>query len=135
MNLVKCGDADAFVTVGNTGAALGVAMLRNVGLGRIPGVKRPGLGVIFPTPERPMLIDNGANADCKAEYLLQFALMGSIYVERVLEISNPRVALLSNGEEEGKGNALIQEASPLLSASGINYIGNIEPERIYAGCC
>ena len=133
INLVKSGDADAFVTVGNTGAALGVAMLRNVGLGRIPGIKRPALGVIFPTPERPMLIDNGANADCKPEYLLQFALMGSIYVERVLGIKNPRVALLSNGEEEGKGNALIQEAIPLLAASDINYIGNIEPKEFMQG--
>jgi phosphate acyltransferase len=133
MNLVKAGDADAFVTVGNTGAALGVAMLRSVGLGRIPGIKRPALGVIFPIPERPMLIDNGANADCKPEYLLQFALMGSLYVERVLEIKNPRVALLSNGEEEGKGNTLIQESIPLLAAANINYIGNIEPKEFMQG--
>ena len=133
MNLVKTGDADAFVTVGNTGAALGIAMLRNVGLGRILGIKRPALGVIFPTPERPMLIDNGANADCKPEYLLQFALMGSLYVERVLEINSPRVGLLSNGEEEGKGNILIQEAIPLLEAADINYIGNIEPKDFMGG--
>lgn len=133
INMVKSGDADAFVTVGNTGAVLGVAMLRSTGLGRIKGIKRPALGVIFPTPERPMLIDNGANADCKPEYLLQFALMGSIYVERVREIKNPRVALLSNGEEEGKGNILIQEAKPLLEASSINYIGNIEPKEFMQG--
>lgn len=133
INLVKSGEADAFVTMGNTGVALGVAMLRGVGLGRILGVKRPALGVIFPTRERPLLIDNGANAECKAEYLLQFGLMGSLYVERVLGIERPRVALISNGEEEGKGNTLIQEASPLLASSGLNYVGNIEPKEFMYG--
>jgi glycerol-3-phosphate acyltransferase PlsX len=133
INLVKTGAADAFVTAGNTGAALGIAMLRNVGLGRIPGVKRPALGVNFPTPERPFLIDNGANADCKPEYLLQFGIMGSVYVERVLGMDNPRVALISNGEEEGKGNALINEASSLLANSQLNFIGNIEPKEFMYG--
>ena len=133
INLVKTGAADAFVTAGNTGAALGIAMLRNVGLGRIPGIKRPALGVNFPTPERPFLIDNGANADCRPEYLLQFGIMGSIYVERVLGVDNPRVALVSNGEEEGKGNALIQEATPLLANSQLNFIGNIEPKEFMRG--
>ncbi|MFN2138635.1 MAG: phosphate acyltransferase PlsX, partial [Candidatus Promineifilaceae bacterium] len=133
IGLVQKGEADAFVTAGNTGAALGIAMLRNVGLGRIPGVKRPALGVNFPTPERPFLIDNGANADCKAEYLLQFGLMGSIYVEHVLDVQNPRVALISNGEEEGKGNSLILEAAALLASSPLNYIGNIEPKEFMAG--
>ena len=133
INMVKNGSADAFVTAGNTGAALGIAMLRGVGIGRIPGVKRPALGVNFPTPERPFLIDNGANADCKPEYLLQFGLMGSIYVERVLGTVNPRVALISNGEEEGKGNTLIQEATPLLASSGLNFIGNIEPKEFMRG--
>ncbi|MDX1413441.1 MAG: phosphate acyltransferase PlsX [Candidatus Promineifilaceae bacterium] len=133
LKLVKNGGAEAFVTVGNTGAALGVAMLRNTGLGRIPGIKRPALGVIFPTPERPMLIDNGANADCKPEYLLQFALMGSIYVEHILGIKNPRVGLLSNGEEEGKGNILIQETVPLLAGSDLNFIGSIEPKEFMHG--
>ena len=133
VNLVKRGEAAAFVTAGNTGAALGIAMLRNVGLGRIPGINRPALGVIFPTRERPLLIDNGANADCKAEYLYQFGVMGSLYVERVLGIKNPRVALVSNGEEEGKGNQLIKEAIPLLENSGLNYIGNIEPKEFMYG--
>jgi glycerol-3-phosphate acyltransferase PlsX len=133
MGLVKSGTADAFVTAGNTGGALAVAMLRQVGLGRIPGVKRPALGVIFPIEERPLLIDNGANADCKPEYLLQFGLMGSLYVERALGIQNPRVALISNGEEEGKGNSLIKETIPLLQASGLNYIGNIEPKEFIKG--
>ena len=133
LSLVKNGDADAFVSAGNTGAILAVAMLRQSGLGRIPGIKRPALGVIFPTKHRPMLIDNGANADCRPEYLLQFGLMGSLYVERVLKIETPRVALLSNGEEEGKGNELIKETIPLLAASGLNYIGNIEPKEFMNG--
>lgn len=133
LQLVRDGKADAFVSAGNTGAILGVAMLRQVGLGRIAGVLRPALGVIFPTKERPLLIDNGANADCKPEYLVQFGQMGSLYVERVLDIPNPRVALLSNGEEEGKGNTLIKETIPLMQASGLNYIGNIEPKEFMRG--
>lgn len=133
MQLVKNGTADAFVSAGNTGAVLAIAMLRQVGLGRIPGVKRPGMGVIFPIKERPFLIDNGANADCKPEYLLQFGLMGSLYVERMLDIARPRVGLMSNGEEEGKGTTLIQEAGVLLAASDLNYIGNIEPKEFMNG--
>lgn len=133
MGLVKNGEADAFVTAGNTGGALAVAMLRQVGLGRIPGVKRPALGVIFPIETRPLLIDNGANADCKPDYLLQFGLMGSLYVERVLGVHNPRVALISNGEEEGKGNSLIKETIPLMQTSGLNYVGNIEPKEFIKG--
>jgi glycerol-3-phosphate acyltransferase PlsX len=94
---------------------------------------RPALGVFFPTKERPLLIDNGANAECKPEYLLQFGLMGSLYVARVLGITKPRVALLSNGEEEGKGTTLIKETIPLLAASDLNYIGNIEPKEFMRG--
>lgn len=133
LSLVREGEADAFVSAGNTGAVLGVAMLRPVGLGRIPGVKRPALGVVFPLKERPFLIDNGANADCRPDYLLQFALMGSLYVEHVIGVARPRVALISNGEEEGKGSALVKEAIPLLAASGLNYIGNIEPKEFLRG--
>lgn len=133
LQLVRDGKADAFVSAGNTGAILGVAMLRQVGVGRIAGVLRPALGVIFPTKERPLLIDNGANADCKPEYLVQFGQMGSLYVERVLGIPNPRVALLSNGEEEGKGNTLIKETIPLMQTSGLNYVGNIEPKEFMRG--
>lgn len=131
MNLVKNGEADAFVTAGNTGGVLAVATLHT--LRRIRGVLRPALGVIFPTAERPLLIDNGANADCKPEYLLQFGLMGSLYVERMLGVQNPKVGLLSNGEEEGKGNELVRETIPLLQASGLNYIGNIEPKEFMQG--
>ncbi|MBK9052650.1 MAG: phosphate acyltransferase PlsX [Chloroflexi bacterium] len=133
LQMVGAGEADAFVSAGNTGGILAVATLRQYGLGRIAGVKRPALGVIFPTKERPLLIDNGANADCKPEYLLQFGLMGSVYVEKSLGIKNPRVALISNGEEEGKGNLLIKETIPLLANSGLNYIGNIEPKEFMRG--
>ena len=133
LSLVKDGRAEAFVSAGNTGAILAVAMLRQVGLGRIPGILRPALGVIFPTKQRPMLIDNGANADCRPEYLVQFGVMGSLYVERMLNIENPRVALISNGEEEGKGNELIKETIPLMAASGLNYVGNIEPKQFMQG--
>lgn len=133
LQMVGNGEADAFVSAGNTGGILAVAILRQYGLGRIPGVKRPALGVIFPTKERPLLMDNGANADCKPEYLLQFGVMASLYVERVLGIKNPRVALISNGEEEGKGNQLIKETIPLLTNSHLNYIGNIEPKEFMHG--
>jgi len=131
MQLVKDGEADAFVSAGNTGGILAVATLHT--LRRIRGVLRPALGVVFPIEERPMLIDNGANADCKPEYLLQFGVMGSLFVERVLGIDNPKVALLSNGEEEGKGNTLIKETIPLMEASDLNYIGNIEPKEFMRG--
>ena len=131
LRLVKDGQAQAFVSAGNTGGILAVAMLQT--LKRIRGVSRPALGVIFPIVEQPMLIDHGANADCRPEYLLQFGIMGSLYVERVRGIANPRVALLSNGEEEGKGNSLIKEAQPLLANSGLNFIGNIEPKEFMRG--
>ncbi len=131
LDLVKRGEADAFVTAGNTGAVLAVAMLHT--LRRIRGIKRPALGVTFPIPNRPLLIDNGANADCQPDYLLQFALMGSLFQERVWGLERPRVALISNGEEEGKGNTLIKETIPLLAASGLNYVGNIEPKEFMAG--
>lgn len=133
IGMVRDKRADAFVTVGHTGAILGIAMLRQVGLGRMPGVKRPALGLIYPIGERPFLIDNGANADCRPEHLLQFGIMGHFYVKRMQEVENPRIALISNGEEEGKGNHLIQEAIPLFEKSGLNYIGNIEPKEFVAG--
>jgi glycerol-3-phosphate acyltransferase PlsX len=133
LRLVREGAADAFVSAGNTGAILAVATLRQTGLGRISGIQRPALGVVFPIESKPMLIDNGANADAKPEYLLQFGLMGSIYMERMHGIARPRVALISNGEEEGKGNLLIKETIPLMEASGLNYVGNIEPKEFVRG--
>jgi glycerol-3-phosphate acyltransferase PlsX len=129
LNLVKNGEAHAFVSAGNTGGVLAIAMLQT--LRRIRGVKRPALGIIFPLANQPMLTDSGANADCRPEFLLQFAQMGSIYVEKVRGIPNPRIALISNGEEEGKGNELIRETIPLLRESGLNYIGVAEPKEFF----
>ncbi|MEX2143740.1 MAG: phosphate acyltransferase PlsX [Anaerolineales bacterium] len=133
LDLVKSGKADAFVTAGNTGGAMAIALTR---LGRLSGVQRPGLSVPFPTKTgRCVALDIGANAECKPEYLLQFALMGSAYAEKALGISKPRVGLLSNGEEAGKGNDLVKATFPLLAASGLNFIGNIEGKELFGGEC
>ena len=132
LNLVRDGQADAFVTAGNTGAVLAVATLHS--LKRIPGVLRPALGLLFPTADStPMLIDAGANADNKPEYLYQFGVMGSLFMQKIKGIENPRVALISNGEEAGKGTSLIQETIPLLQNSSLNYVGNIEPKEFIRG--
>jgi phosphate acyltransferase len=132
MRLVKEGQGDAFVTVGNTGAALAIAILHT--LKRIPGVHRPALSTILEVKDRArILLDVGANADCKPEWLAQFALMGSIYAAQALNRANPRVGLLSNGEEAGKGTVLVQETAELLRAGGVNFIGNVEPKEILGG--
>ncbi|MDD5369164.1 MAG: phosphate acyltransferase PlsX [Anaerolineaceae bacterium] len=131
IDLLKAGQAGAFVTAGNTGGAMVSALLR---LGRMPGVLRPALTQAFPVRSgRCVVVDMGANADCRPEFLLQFAVMGSLYSEKVFGVKIPRVGLLSNGEEAGKGNLLIKETYPLLAASGLNFIGNIEPKEMYAG--
>ncbi len=129
MELVKRREVDAFFTAGNSGGALAAALFR---LGRIRGIQRPALSTIFPsqTPQGYcFLLDIGANADCRPEYLVQFALMGSIYAERVLGVSRPRVAIVSNGEEEGKGNQLVQETVPLLRERP-QFVGNAEGKDI-----
>ena len=121
IDLVKNGEADAFVTAGNTGGALATAYYR---LGTIPGVDRPALTALFPVREGYcVVLDIGANPDCKAEHLYQFAVLGAVYAEKVLRKPNPRVGLLSNGEEAGKGNQLIKETFPLLEASGFLFGG------------
>jgi len=131
IDLVKNGEADAFVTMGNTGACLATAYFR---LGTIPGVDLPTLAVAFPSKTGSfLLVDLGANPDCKAENLLQFAVMGSIYAEKVRGITKPRVALISNGEEEGKGNELVKDTTPLLQSSGLNYIGSVEGKEVFGG--
>ncbi len=131
MDLVKDGLADAFVTAGNTGGAMANGLFR---LGRIPGVKRPALTTVLPTRTGfAVAVDIGANADCKPLFLLQFGIMGSIYAETMLGIKNPRIALLSNGEEEGKGNDLVKEAFELFKDSSLNFIGNAEPKELYGG--
>ncbi len=133
MNLVRDGQADGYVTAGNTGGMLVVATLHS--LRRIRGVKRPVLATILPMPAgRVVTLDIGTNADCRPEYLLQFALMGDIYARAVLGCAEPRVALLSNGEEPGKGNTLVKEAYKLLTGSNLNFTGNIEPKEAIA-CC
>jgi glycerol-3-phosphate acyltransferase PlsX len=131
MDLIKRSEADAFVSAGNSGGVMAAALFR---LGRIRGIKRPALSTIYPTtPGRCFMLDVGANTDCKPEYLLQFACMGVAYAERVLGIANPRVGIVSNGEEEGKGSILVQEAYQLLKKSGLNFIGNVEGKDIPAG--
>jgi len=124
MDLVKRGDADAVVSAGHTGAAMAAAILR---LGRLPGVDRPALAVQMITESGPMvLLDIGANPDSTAENLAQYARMGAIFAERVLGVASPRVALLSIGEERGKGDARIQRATELLEVSGLRFTGNVE---------
>jgi len=113
MRLVKEGEAQAFVSAGNTGGVLAAALLY---LGRIRGIKRPALAVVFPTGGGPVVVlDIGANTDCKAEWLAQFGFMGSAYAERVLGIARPRVGLLSNGEEEYEGEPGRSGGAPIAS--------------------
>ena len=131
MDLIKTGEADAFITAGNTGAAMANALFR---LGRIRGVKRPGLTGVFPVRNsHTVVLDIGANSECKPLYLHQFAIMGSIYAHQVLGVNQPRLGLLSNGEEAGKGNLLVQETFPLLESSGLNFIGNVESKELFGG--
>ena len=131
IDLVKNGEADAFVSAGNTGAGMVTALFR---LGRIRGVDRPALAPIFPTATGTcVVLDIGANPDCKPENLLQFAILGSIYAEKVRGVINPKVGLISNGEEEGKGNELVKAATPLLKAAKLNYFGNVEGKEVIGG--
>ena len=131
IDLVKNGQADAFITAGNTGGALATAYYR---LGLIKGLERPALTALFPVKGgHTVVLDIGANPDCKPEHLYQFAVMGSIYAQKVLSIQNPRLGLLSNGEETGKGNQLIRDTCPLLESSDLNFIGNIEGKELFGG--
>jgi glycerol-3-phosphate acyltransferase PlsX len=124
IDLVKHGEADSVVTAGHTGAGMAAAVLR---LGRLPGVDRPALAVQMITAKGPIvLLDIGANPDSTAENLAQYARMGAIFAERVLGVARPRVALLSIGEEKGKGDARIQRATELLDASDLRFEGNVE---------
>ncbi len=131
VDMVKDGKADAFITMGNTGAAAAVAFFR---LGMLPGIERPALAPVFPTRTGfCVVLDIGINPDIQPKNLLEFAIMGSLYAETVRGVARPRVALLSNGEETGKGNYLVREATPLLKNSALNFIGNAEPKEVYAG--
>jgi phosphate acyltransferase len=135
IQLVKSGDAIGAVSAGHSGAMMAASLFT---LKRLPGVERPALGGVFPTKDGICLvIDMGANPDCKPEYLQQFAIMGSIYMERIFLVKSPRVGLLANGEEEGKGNEQVQAAHQLLKHSagtlGLNFIGNVEGRDIPIG--
>ncbi len=131
--LVKEGKADAVISMGNTGAAMAASLFT---LGRINGIKRPAIASVMPTKTGiSIILDAGANADCEPENLLEFAYMGSAYVEHILGISNPKVGLLSIGEEETKGNKLTVEAHQLLKNSHLNFIGNIEGRDVHRGVC
>ncbi len=132
LKMVREGRVAGFVTAGNTGAAMATAKMV---LGTLPGVDRPALATILPTiAGRPsLLLDVGANVDCKAHNLVQFAMMGSMYAQHVLKIERPRVGLLSIGEEETKGNDLTRETFPLLRQLPLNFIGNVEGRDIYNG--
>lgn len=131
LRLLKEGKGQAFVTAGNTGGALfnAISILK-----RMQGVQRPALTAVFPTRKgRCVVLDIGANADCRPDFFVQFGIIGSIFAEKVLDIKNPRVAMLSNGEEEGKGNQLIKESKDLMKKADINFIGNVEPKEVFAG--
>lgn len=132
MNLVKRGEADGFVSAGSSGAIL---VGGQVIVGRIKGVERPPLAPLIPTAEGvSLLVDCGANVDARPSHLVQFAKMGAIYMEHIVGIKNPRVAIVNNGAEEEKGNALVKETFPLLKAcKGINFIGSIEARDIPSG--
>jgi glycerol-3-phosphate acyltransferase PlsX len=131
-DMVKKGDAQAFVTAGNTGGALAAGILQ---IGRMKGILRPALVTPFPTAQGVCLIlDIGANADVRPEYLPQFAIMGSIYARSVMGIPNPTVRILSNGEEDGKGSQLVIDSVELLKKTpGINFQGNVESKEIVEG--
>jgi glycerol-3-phosphate acyltransferase PlsX len=131
LRMVKEGQAGAFVSAGNTGAVMAAAIMY---LGRIKGIARPTVVAFMPLSGKlTVFLDVGANADCKPNYLLQFAQMASAYMERVWKVERPKVALLNIGEEETKGSSLAQEAYALLARSGLNFIGNVEGRHVPTG--
>jgi glycerol-3-phosphate acyltransferase PlsX len=132
LELVKRGNAEAFVSAGNTGAVMATAL---VVLGPLPGVERPAIAVVVPTlRHQAVLLDVGANVDCKARHLVQFAIMGNVYARDILGEAKPRVGLLSIGEEEIKGNELTREAFKALEDEAcLNFIGNVEGRDVFSG--
>ncbi len=135
LGLVKKGQADAIISAGNTGALVGGATVPLLGLGLLEGVKRPGIAVPIPTDEGfCALMDAGANKNCKPIHLLQYGVMGSVYFRYLRpEVANPRVALLNIGEERGKGTELTKETYEAFEKAGFNFIGNIEPHKMFTG--
>lgn len=131
-NMVKEGEADALVSAGSTGAAMACSLLT---WGRIPGIERPAISTLLPTRRGiSILLDAGAQVDCRPKHLCQFAVMGSLYAEKVLGIATPKVGLLSNGEEEAKGSEAVREAHAILKSLGsVHFIGNVEGRDIFPG--
>src|SRR3954470_18290497 len=132
LRLVREGQAAGFITAGNTGAAMATAKMV---LGALPGVDRPALAAVFPSAKgtATVLVDVGANVDCKPQNLEQFAVMGEMYSRSIFNIARPRVGLLSVGEEESKGNDLTKDAYPLMKRLPINFVGNVEGRDLYNG--
>jgi len=128
--MLKQGEADAFVSAGNTGAVMAAAIMY---VGRVRGIERPSLVGLLPFGKLTAFLDVGANADARPEYLLQWAQMASVYMEHVWKVERPSVALLNIGEEASKGNTLVQEAYELLARSGLNFIGNVEGRDVPLG--
>jgi glycerol-3-phosphate acyltransferase PlsX len=131
IDLVKNGEADAFVSAGNTGAAMVTSLFR---LGRLKGINRPALAPVFPTATGSCVVmDVGANPDCKPRNLVEFAILGSVYAEKLRGVTKPKVGIISNGEEAGKGSSLVRETYPLLEEANINFIGNVEGKGVING--
>ncbi len=129
VNMVKRDEADAAVSAGNSGAFLAIALIK---LRTIEGIARPAIATVWPALRGPsVLLDSGANVDCRPEWLQQFGIMGSAYAKAALHIDNPRVAILSVGEERNKGNQLVLESAKLLEAVPINFIGNVEGKDLF----
>ncbi len=133
LNYVAEGNAEALISAGNTGALLMGAVLK---VKRIGGIQRPALAPILPSIKgNVLMLDVGANAECKPSYLLQFGIMGSVYMKKIMGIKNPKIGLLSNGTENTKGNELTKEANKLFAESSLNFHGNIEGRDILRGFC
>lgn len=134
MEMLKNGEGDVFISAGSTGALLAGSLLL---IGRIEGIDRPAIATIYPVigSEPSILIDTGANAECKAKNLLDFGIMGSVYLEKVLNRENPTVGLVNNGTESNKGTALTKEAHRLLADSRLNFIGNVESRDLQDSVC
>ncbi|MBF0543425.1 MAG: phosphate acyltransferase PlsX [Candidatus Riflebacteria bacterium] len=130
--LVKEGKAGGFVSAGSTGAQMAASLLE---IGRIPGIERPAAAVVFPTMtgKGVVILDVGANVDCKAHHLAHFALMGSAYDSCIFSVEKPRIGLLNVGSEAGKGNELAKAVFPLLEKSNLNFIGNVEGDHLFEG--
>jgi len=134
ITLIRNQEADLFISAGNTGAIMAGSLFI---LGRIPGIDRPALGATYPIMSGgvALLVDSGANTECKPNNLLEFATMGSIYMEKVLNVKNPRVGLINIGTEETKGTTVLKAAHHLLARSSVNFIGNVEARELPKGSC